>query len=77
MKKRNSSRLSRLFTKIVFLTIIGFGNLTFAQPGFDDDVDDEYVAAPIDSNILYLFAAGAVLGVMFLKRRQKTIATKN
>lgn len=78
MNKRNSRTLSKLFTKVAFLTIIGFGNLTFAQPGFDDDVDDETSppAASIDANILLLLGAGIVLGVTFINKDESLTTCK-
>lgn len=78
MRKRNTNTRSSLITKFAFLMIFGFGNVTFAQTGFDDDVDDETEApaASIDTNILILLAAGIVLGVTFIKKNESLTTYK-
>lgn len=62
---------SKLFSKIVLIMFLSFSSLTFAQPGFDDDVDDEAPAAAIDTNILLLCGVGAALGIYFLTKKEK------
>ena len=61
---------SKTFSKIILFLFLSFSTLTFAQPGFDDDVDDEPTAA-IDSGIVVLFFTGIALGFYLLKKNEK------
>lgn len=68
----NSTRAtSKMFSKVILFLFLSFSTLTFAQPGFDDDVDDETPVTPIDSGIVLLFSAGIILGFYLLKKNQK------
>lgn len=75
MKNAENSR--KLFSAVVLVFLLLSSINTFAQPDFDDDVNDEKgapdpaPATPIDSNILYLSVAGAALGIYFLRKKQK------
>ena len=63
---------------LMLVAILAMSPLTFAQPGFDDDVDDETEApaASIDANILILLAAGMALGVTFIKKNESLTTYK-
>ena len=66
MKNLNNTFFKTLKTFVVILTLACTASLS-AQPGFDDDVDDDGVAAPIDGGISLLIAAGAIYGIKRLR----------
>jgi len=62
------------FTKTAILTLsfilLSTANV-FSQDSFEDNVDDETLAAPIDKEIYLGFIGSVFLGYFFLKRREK------
>ena len=62
MKNLNKTFFKTLKAFVIILTLACTANLS-AQPGFDDDVDDDGIAAPIDGGISILIAAGALYGI--------------
>lgn len=79
ISKSSSERVgaySKLLPTVVLIIFLSFSSLMFAQPGFDDDVDDEVPAAAIDTNILLLCVAGAALGIYFLTKKEKLVSSQ-
>ena len=68
MKKIKFTKKIALIT-LCFTLLISSG--AFAQTGFDDNVDDETPAAPINENIYFGLVAGTFLGYFLLRRREK------
>ena len=62
MKNLNKTYFRTLKTFLIIVALACTASLS-AQPGFDDDVDDDGVAAPIDGGISILIAAGAIYGI--------------
>lgn len=62
---------SKTFSKLFLFLFLSFSSLTFAQPEFDDDTDDETVPASIDSGIVVLLFTGIALGFYLLKKGEK------
>lgn len=65
------AKTSKAFSKLILFLFLSFSTLTFAQPGFDDDVDDEAPVAAIDSGVVLLFVTGIALGYYLLKKNEK------
>ena len=72
------NKISKKIKSLMLIAVLAFSPLTFAQVGFDDDVDDETEApaTPIDTNILILLAAGIVLGVTYIKKNESLTTYK-
>jgi len=68
MRKTKFTKKITLIT-LCFTLLISSG--AFAQTGFDDNVDDETPAAPINENIYLGLIAGAFLSYFLLRRREK------
>jgi len=57
---------------LLIVLIMLVGSPVFAQlPGFDDNVDDEGITAPIDGFVGLAFLAGIVFGVKKLKGKKE------
>jgi len=63
------------FTKQIAIITLCFTLLNssgvFAQTGFDEDVDDETPATPINENIYFGLIGGTFLGYLLLRRQEK------
>lgn len=72
------NKISKKIKSLILIAVLALSPLTFAQPGleFEEDVDDEAPATPIDSNILILLAAGMALGVTFIKKNESLTTYK-
>ena len=66
MKNTNKTFFKTLKALVIVLALACTASLS-AQPGFDDDVDDDGIAAPIDGGISILLAAGAIYGIKRLR----------
>lgn len=67
MKKIPYTKQIVFFTFFLSLNSAG----AFAQTGFEEDVDDETTAVPIDNLSYAGLVAGSFLGYTLLKRRKK------
>lgn len=59
---------SKLVLKFLLFFLLTFSNYSSAQPGFDDDVNDEAPAAPIDLSPFLLFVSGLSVGFYFIRK---------
>lgn len=72
MKKLKSNVIGYFSIALLF-----FSAISYAQPGFDDDVDDEPLAS-INTHLVLLITVAAGLGFYFLqtKKLERTSACK-
>lgn len=63
-----STANSKSVLKFLLFFLLTFSNYSSAQPGFDDDVNDEAPAAPIDLSPLLLCVSGLAVGFYFIRK---------
>lgn len=56
---------------LAFLFVSFSATTVQAQDGFEEDVDDEVAAAPIDGFLVSGLIAGAVLGIRKIRKSEK------
>ena len=76
---KKTGRSSKMFSKVILVLFLSSSTMTFAQIGFDDDVNDqveETPAASIDSGLVLLTSLGLALGIYMLKKNEALNSTK-
>ncbi len=69
--KQAFTPIKRKFLQFTLLLTLFCAQPILAQDGFDDDVDDETPAVPIDGSYIVMgLLAGAYVGIKKLKARQ-------
>ena len=68
--KQAFTPIKRKFIQFTLLLTLFCAQPMLAQDGFDDDVDDEGPAVPIDGSYIVIgLIAGAYFGIRFLKKQ--------
>ena len=69
---KQRSTLIKIFSKMILTALLLVSTLTFAQvPDFDDDVDDEIQAVPLNSKIFLMTSLSIAFGIYIVNRNAK------